>query len=178
MTDASVFALLAGLAAFVGISFFISLIIIKALSDIAKRSQLPKGSIRDVQEGILIVWLALTVVWILQSLGFTSLLSSLTLSGIIGLGITLALQSTLSNLLSGIWLLRDNVLRLGDNIKISGVDGTVIKLSFRSTWLKTSEGNIIIMSNSTLYNGPFTNLTATERLSRKIENKKRPSLSS
>jgi small-conductance mechanosensitive channel len=116
--------------------------------------------------------LALTVVWILQSLGFTSLLSSLTVSGIIGLGITLALQSTLSNLLSGIWLLRENVLRLGDNIRILDVEGTVVKLSFRTTWLKTHEGHIVIMSNSTLYNGPFTNLSARERLSKKFGDKK------
>jgi len=172
MSGTSVFALLGGLAAFVGISLLISLIIIKAISNAAERSQLPKGSIRDVQEGIFIVWLALTVVWILQSLGVTSFLSSITFSGIIGLGITLALQSTLTNLFSGIWLLRENVLRLGDNIKIMSLEGTVIKLSFRSTWLKTSEGHIVIMSNSTLYNGPFTNLTAKERLSKKFENKK------
>ena len=171
MSDTSVFALLGGLAA-VGISLFITLMIIKAISNAAERSQLPRGSIRDVQEGIFTVWLALTVVWILQSLGFTSLLSSLTLSGIIGLGITLALQSTLSNLFSGIWLLSENVLRLGDNIRILDMEGTVIKLSFRTTWLRTREGHIVIMSNSTLYNGPFTNLTAKERLSKKFESKK------
>jgi small-conductance mechanosensitive channel len=164
MSDTSFIALLGGLAAFVGISLFISLIIIKAISNAAERSQLPKGSIRDVQEGILIIWLGLTVAWILQSLGFTSLSSSLTLSGIIGLGITLALQSTFSNLLSGIWLLRENVLRLGDKIELGTVKGTVIKLSFRATWLKTSEGHIVIMSNSTLYNGPFTNFTAKRPL--------------
>ncbi len=172
MSDASIFALLGGLAVFVGISLSILLIIIKAISNVAERSQVPKGSVRDLQEGILIVWLALTVVWILQSLGFTSLLSSLTFSGVIGLGITLALQSTFTNLFSGIWLLRENVLRLGDNIEILGVEGTVIKLSFRTTWLKTSEGHIVIMSNSTLYNGPFTNLTAKERVSKKFESKK------
>ena len=178
MLDTSTFALFGGLAAFVGISLFVSLIIIKALSNIARRSQLPKGSIRDAQESILTIWLALTVVWILQTLGVTSLISSLTLSGIIGLGVTLALQSTLSNLFSGIWLLRDNVLRFGDKIKILDLEGTVIKLSFRTTWLRTSEGHIVIMSNSTLYNGPFTNVTAKERLSKNFEHKERPSLNS
>jgi small-conductance mechanosensitive channel len=68
--------------------------------------------------------------------------------------------------------LRENVLRLGDNIKILDVEGTVIRLSFRTTSLKTSEDHIVIMSNSTLYNGPFTNHTAKERLSKKFENKK------
>lgn len=172
MAETSIFTLFSGLALFVGISLTIALMIIKSLSDTAKRSQLPRNSIRGIQRDILAVWSVLTVMWTLQSLGYTSLYSSLTLSGIIGIGITLALQSTLSNFLSGIWLLRDNVLRLGDNIKISGFEGTVIKLSFRSTWLKTTEGHIVIMSNSTLYNGPFTNLTAKERLSEKFENEK------
>jgi small-conductance mechanosensitive channel len=63
---------------------------------------------------------------------------------------------------------------LGDDIKILDVEGTVIKLSFQSTWLKTGEGHIVIMSNSTLYNGPFTNLTAKERLSKKFETKNDP----
>jgi len=97
---------------------------------------------------------------------------SITLSGIIVSGIALALLSTLSNLFSEIWLLRDDAPRLDDNIKLLGVEGTVIKLSFRSTWLKTSEGNIVIMSNLTLYNGLFTNSTATGCLSKKFENKK------
>ena len=156
------------LVIFVVVSLFVALLIIKVLSDTAKHSQLPMGSVRDVQRGILIMWFALTIVWILQSLGFASLFSSLTVSGIIGLGVTLALQSTLSNIFSGIWLLRDKVLRLGDSIKIGGIEGTVIKLSFRSTWLKTDEDHIVVMSNSTLYNGPFTNLTARNRLSEKI----------
>ena len=164
MSETSTFTLFSGLALFVGISLLITLLIIRSLSDTARKSQLPKNSIRDVQRDVLAVWFVLTVMWILQSLGYTSLYSSLTLSGIIGVGITLALQSTLSNFLFGVWLLRDNVLRLGDNIKIMSLEGTVIKLGFRSTWLKTTEGHIAIMSNSTLYNGPFTNFTAKRPL--------------
>jgi len=168
MIDASTVAHLGGIAAFVGISLCVSWIIIKALSNIAKRSRAPKASIRDIQRGILVIWLAFMVVWLLRSLGVTSLFSSLTLTGIMALGITLALQSTFSNFLAGVWLLSDNVLRMGDKIKLGGVEGIVIKLSFRSTWLKTKEGNIVIMSNLTLYNGPFTNFTAAERLSKKF----------
>jgi small-conductance mechanosensitive channel len=171
MLDTLNFILYSELALFVVISLIISLIIVKSLSGVAKRSQLSKNSVQDVQRAVLTVWFMLALMWVLQSLGYTSLFSSLTFSGIIGIGITLALQSTLSNFLFGVWLLRDNVLRLGDNIKIMSYEGTVIKLGFRSTWLKTTEGHIVIMSNSTLYNGPFTNSTATDRLFKKSENK-------
>jgi small-conductance mechanosensitive channel len=172
MLNTTIFTLIGGLVTFVALSLLVCLIIIRALSSIAKRSQLARESIRDLQRAILAIWLVLVVVWILQALGFTSLLSSVTLSGVVGIGITLALQSTFSNLLTGIWLLSDNVIRIGDNIKIMGLEGTVIKLSFRSTWLKTTDGSIVVMSNSTLYNGPFTNFTAKERLSKKFEDKK------
>ena len=170
MLNTSIFTLIGGLVAFVSLSLLVCLIIIRGLSNIAKRSHLARESIRDVQRGVLVIWLAMVVVWILQTLGFTSLFSSVTLSGVVGIGITLALQSTFGNLLTGIWLLSDNVIRLGDNIRIMSLEGTVIKLSFRSTWLKTSDGSIVVMSNSTLYNGPFTNFTAKERLSKKFEN--------
>ena len=155
------------LVIFIVVSLLVALLIIKVLSDVAKHSQLPTSSVQDVQRDILVMWFIITIIWILQGLGYTSLFSSLTVSGIVGLGVTLALQSTLSNFLSGVWLLRDKVLRLGDSIKIGDLEGTIIKLSFTSTWVKTNEGHIAIMSNSTLYNGPFTNFTARDRLSKK-----------
>jgi small conductance mechanosensitive channel len=174
MVDGSPLAFFGGAAVFVGISLFVLILIIRSISGIAKRSQLPKSSVRDLQEGIVTIWAALVAVWILQSLGLTSIFSSLTLSGIIGLGITLALQSTLSNLFCGFWLLSGNVLRIGDIIQFGDVKGAVIKLSLRTTWLKTSEGNIAIISNSNLYNGPFINFTAAERLSKKLNNDEQP----
>lgn len=88
--------------------------------------------LKKVTSGILLIWFALVFIWLLEVLGLTSALSSLTLSGIVGLGITLGLQSTLSNIISGIFLLEENVLRIGDMIKYSAVEGEVIKLCFRT----------------------------------------------
>jgi small conductance mechanosensitive channel len=157
-----------GLLIFGFVSLFISWIIIKKITAFVKRSQLSTTKIKNVTRGILIIWGSVTIVWVLQILGLTSFLSSLTFSSIVGIGITLALQSTLSNILSGVLLLQENVLRLGDVIQFSGVKGEVIKLGFRSTWLRTSEGEIVIVSNKSLSDGPFINYTATERLSKNL----------
>jgi len=160
---------------FFGFSFTVSLIIIKVLSDIAKRSQLPAHSIRDIKRATLSLWAAFFGIWLLQILNLTSIFSVLTLTGIIGLAITLALSATISNFFAGLWLIQDNTLRLGDTIKLGGVTGVVIKLSFRNTWLRTDEGKIAVVSNSTLYNGPFINFTATERLAKTVKTQiKRP----
>lgn len=48
--------------------------------------------------------------------GISSQFTTLTLSGIGGLAATLALQNTLSNIIAGVLMLQDGVLRLGDDI--------------------------------------------------------------
>jgi len=150
------------------VSLLISWVIINKITGIVKRSELPKHMLKKVTSGILLIWVALVLIWLLEVLGLTSAISSLTLSGIVGLGITLGLQSTLSNIISGIFLLQENVLRIGDIIKYSAVEGEVIKLGFRTIWLKTNEGEIAIISNSSLSNGPFINYTAKQRLSKSL----------
>jgi small-conductance mechanosensitive channel len=166
MLDSFTLALIGEITAYVGISLFVSLIIIRVLSNIAKRSHLHKNSTRDIQRAVLSVWALLATIWILQILNLTSIFSTLTLTGIIGLSISLSLQSTLSNFFSGLWLINDKVLRLGDTIKLGDISGEVFRMSFRNTWIKTTKGKIAVVSNTTLYNGPFINFTATERLSK------------
>lgn len=90
------------------------------------------------------------------------------LSGIVGLAISLALQNTLTNIISGILILSDGVLRLHDSVEYSGVRGRVVKIGLRATWVKTDSGDIAIISNNYLANGPLVNFTARERLERKL----------
>ena len=171
MVNSLTFALLIEISAFIIISLVLSLIFVRVLSRMAKQSRLTKNSARDMQEAILSILALLDAVWILQSIGLTSILSSLTVAGILGLGFTLALQSTLSNFFAGVWLLHDKVLRYGDIIKLGDITGEVVRLSFRSTWIKTKDGHVAVVSNSTLYNGPFINLTASERISKRLESR-------
>ena len=106
--------------------------------------------------------------WLVIVLGLGSIFSFLTLSGIVGLAISLALQNTLSNIISGILILSDGVLRLHDSVEYSGVKGRVVKIGLRATWVKTDSGDIAIISNNYLANGPLVNFTAGERLEKKL----------
>jgi len=96
--------------------------------------------------------------------GIASEFQALTVTGLAGLAISLALQTTLSNILAGVLLFSDKTLRLHDVISLGEIKGTVIRVGLRSTWIRTQEGNIAIIGNSTLMNGPFINYTAQERL--------------
>jgi len=104
----------------------------------------------------------------LSVIGIASQFSFLTISGIVGLAVSLALQNTLSNIISGVLLLSDGVLRLDDSIEYSGLGGVVVKIGLRATWVKTDRGDIAVISNNYLVNGPLINHTTTQRLERKL----------
>ncbi len=132
------------------------------------KQQIPRTIIKTIFGLVGVVWVIWIAVWVSEITAITSAFSTLTLSGIIGLAITLALQSTLSNILSGFLLIQENVLRLGDIITYGGIKGEVIRLTYRTAWIRTDNGEITIVSNSTLSAGPFTNHTATQRLNKNL----------
>jgi small-conductance mechanosensitive channel len=163
LLDTSIRLLLA-----VGVSFLVGELAIRVISKAARRAKISNPTIRSIREVITALWVVISFAWIFQILGLTSLITSLTVSGIIGLAISLGLQTTLSNIIAGIFLLQDNALHTDDAISIGGITGKVVKLGLRNTWLKTEKGDIVIISNSSLSAGPLTNYTAKERLNKKL----------
>ena len=142
--------------------------LIRGLSRLVRRAGARAGLARSIREGFTLVWVVLAGVGILSLTGIASAFSFLTISGIVGLAVSLALQNTLSNIISGVLLLSDGVLRLDDSIEYSGVKGVVVKIGLRATWVKTDRGDIAVISNNYLVNGPLVNHTATQRLDRKL----------
>jgi small-conductance mechanosensitive channel len=134
------------------------------LTALAKRAGASRDVIRDIRDGVRIAWIVIAVAAVLIVTGIASEFQALTVTGLAGLAISLALQTTLSNILAGMLLFSDKTLRLHDVISYGEIKGTVIRVGLRSTWIRTQEGNIAIIGNSTLMNGPFINYTAQERL--------------
>jgi small conductance mechanosensitive channel len=143
-------------------------VLIRGLSRIVRRAGGHAGLARSIREGFTLIWITLAGVGILSLAGVASEFSFLTISGILGLAVSLALQNTLSNIISGVLLLSDGVLRLDDSVEYSGVKGVVVKIGLRATWVKTDKGDIAVISNNYLVNGPLVNHTATQRLERKL----------
>lgn len=85
---------------------------------------------------------------VLRNLGLdiTPLLASI---GLGGLTVALALQKTLSNYFSSIYLSSDKAIRIGDYIELeNGVDGYVEEIGWRSVKLRTLTNNYVIIPNS------------------------------
>ncbi len=166
MTDLII--LIVQVAIIAGGSALLTEIVIRGISRIVRRAGGHAGLARSIREGFTVLWITLAGAGILSVTGVASEFSFITISGIIGLAISLALQNTLSNIISGVLLLSDGVPRLNDSVEYSGIKGVIVKIGLRATWVKTDRGDIAIISNNYLVNGPLVNHTATPRLERKL----------
>ena len=120
--------------------------------------------LRSLRDVITVIGVLLGVTEMLSITGLASQFTTLTLSGIVGVAISLALQSTLSNVISGFLLFRDKVIRLGDDIQFGGVRGNIVQIGLRATWIRTQDGNIVVIGNTNLSSGPLLNYTSGSRL--------------
>ncbi|WP_127471530.1 mechanosensitive ion channel family protein [Thiomicrorhabdus aquaedulcis] len=80
--------------------------------------------------------------------------------GALGVGIGFGLQQIASNFISGLIILLDKSIALGNYIEMEdGKAGTLTKLSMRSTSLQTFDGKVIVVPNERFITTAFTNWT-------------------
>jgi small-conductance mechanosensitive channel len=83
--------------------------------------------------------------------------------GIGGLVVALALQDTLANFFSGIYIFFDKPIRIGDYILLeSGQEGYVAQIGWRSTRIRMLPNNIVIVPNAKLVSSQITNFYLPE----------------
>lgn len=102
------------------------------------------------------------MVIILQTAGID--LSTLTvLAGALGIGIGFGLQNITNNLVSGIILLFERPIKIGDRIEVGDVHGDVVRISMRATTVVTNDNIAVIVPNSDFITGRVTNWSYTDR---------------
>ncbi|MCB0106862.1 MAG: mechanosensitive ion channel [Caldilineaceae bacterium] len=97
--------------------------------------------------------------YILSGIWGVDLSNLVTALGIGSLVIALALQDTLSNLVSGLLLLADKPFAVGDWIEIEGHTGKVLDLNWRSVRLQVRGRDVLVIPNSVLSNSSIYNYT-------------------
>jgi small-conductance mechanosensitive channel len=100
---------------------------------------------------------------ILSSLGI-AIAPFLAALGVGGIAVGLALQDTLSNLFSGIHILVEKPVRLGDYVKLdSGQEGYVTDIGWRTTRIRMLPNNMVVVPNSKLTQAILTNYYMPEQ---------------
>ena len=127
-------------------------LVIKMLVRILKKSlnrskkiekTLPNFVISLIHIGLMavLVFYALTLVGVSPD-------SVVTVASILSLGISLAMQDTISSLANGIIIIMTKPFVEGEYVEVNGVDGSVVSISMFNTVLKNANGQLITIPNS------------------------------
>jgi small conductance mechanosensitive channel len=109
-----------------------------------------------------IIFFGFLIAMVIAIPGFTpgQLMSAL---GIGSVAIGFAFKDIFQNLLSGILILLSEPFKIGDDIIVSGMEGTVEDIQIRATFLRSPDGRRIVIPNATVYTSAVTVNTAYQR---------------
>lgn len=83
-------------------------------------------------------------------------------AGIAGIAIGFAAQTSVSNIISGFFIMSERVFQIGDFIKVDSVSGTVDSFNMLSVRLKTSDGQLVRVPNETMIKKNLVNISHFE----------------
>lgn len=81
------------------------------------------------------------------------------ITGALGVGVGFGLQNIVNNFASGLIVLFERPIRVGDTVEVSGVAGIVRRIGARSSTVLTAQGAEVIFPNSTLVSNQVINWT-------------------
>jgi len=91
-------------------------------------------------------------------------LSTLTiLAGALGIGIGFGLQNITNNFVSGLIILFERPIKVGDRIEVGDVRGDVVRISMRATTVMTNDNIAVIVPNSEFISSTVVNWSYTDR---------------
>lgn len=127
----------------------------RALKDKMSKENLEMLS-KVASYGIMVI----ATIWILPTVGIEP--SGLMVAGgIVALAIGFAGQSIIGNLISGLFLMVERPVKIGDLVDISGNLGFVEDIHIISTSIRTLEGNFVRIPNETVFTSSITNYTSS-----------------
>ena len=80
-------------------------------------------------------------------------------AGAVGVGVGFGLQNIASNFISGLVILAERPITIGDRVEVAGVAGQVHQIRARSTVILTNDNIAMIVPNTKFIDSPVTNWT-------------------
>ncbi len=147
--------------AYLVVSLAIALLLTRGLRNFLKYRLLVKFGIDEGNRAAIATIFSyglgiLSVIAVLQILGFD--LSSLAVvAGGLGVGIGFGLQNMANNFISGVTILIERKLKVGDFIEFDGLSGYIKEVFLQSTVIRTREGADVVVPNSQLISNRVVN---------------------
>ena len=143
----------------------VSFIIINAVTKaIYKRLQKRKADLTLSRVGTSTVRITLKVLVLVCLIGYLGI-ETASISAVIasvGVGISLAVQGTLSNFAGGVIIIVMRPFKIGDYITSNGVEGTVEDIKLFYTHIVTNDNKAVVIPNGSLANNVIVNASAKD----------------
>ena len=130
--------------------------------NLMSRSNIQIGVRVAVASLIRYVILGIAFIVVLQIVGI-DVTSLALLFGALGVGIGFGLQNITNNFVSGLIILLERPIKVGDRIDMGGVSGDVINISMRATTIRTNDNISMIVPNSDFITSTVINWSHTDR---------------
>jgi small-conductance mechanosensitive channel len=134
---------------------------------VLERANFDSGAIHSIHIGIGYAGMLIAALIAISYAGI-ELTNIAIVAGALSVGIGFGLQSIINNFVSGLILLAERQIKVGDWIVVGSNEGYVQQISVRSTEIKTFDRSNIIIPNSELISGTVHNLTLRDPLGRTI----------
>jgi small-conductance mechanosensitive channel len=133
--------------------------------DVLPRLSLPRGVPGAISTSLHYVIVGLALAFGVTAMGLD--LSSLAfVVGALGVGIGFGLQNIINNFISGLILLFERPIQVGDEVKIGQLMGTMKRIGIRASIVRTYEGSEVIVPNGDLISQQVINYTLSDRFRR------------
>ncbi|HEV2300946.1 MAG TPA: mechanosensitive ion channel domain-containing protein, partial [Stellaceae bacterium] len=127
---------------------------LEAADDRSARLRTLLPMLRTTLFGLIVTVLALTV---LSEIGI-NVAPLLAGAGIVGIAVGFGSQKLVQDVITGLFLLVENAIHVGDAVNLSGLSGTIEKLTIRTIWLRAGDGSVNVV--------PFSSVTTITNMSR------------
>lgn len=129
--------------------------------DVMSRTQLPRGVPETISKAVHYGTLMIGLFFALSAIGIDSSSLALVL-GALGFGISFGLQNVVNNFVSGLILLFERPIRVGDKIQVGTMGGVVGEIGIRATTVHTWDGADVIVPNANLISNEIINWTFSD----------------
>lgn len=145
-----------------GVILIIAAVIAKVLSLYLRRflkERIAKEHLEIIAKVVSYSIIVIAVLMVLPMLGLR-LSGLLVAGGIIGLAIGFASQSIIGNLISGLFLMVERPIKIGNGVDIDGIVGIVEDIRIMSTTLRMYDGLYVRVPNQKVFSSRITNFSA------------------
>jgi len=143
--------------------FIIGLVVIRIVKRWLSEELLPKTSLEPGMQNSLITLLGYVAVIILVALALgaagVGLQNIAWIASALSVGIGFGLQAIVQNFISGLILLAERPVKVGDWVSLSGVEGDIKRINVRATEIQLSDRSTMIVPNSQLITQNVRNVT-------------------